>query len=129
MTDAKEYKGEEKIAISIDVGTTSSGPIQLTLTITLMLTSTLHVGAASYVYFYPGSRPEVRMVSVTDVNGRSCSRAAAVRLLRGTHAVPQQVTKWPGQPAIMGDSKVRNNATTTETMHPPVSLDPHYSGL
>ena len=89
MTDAKEYKGEEKIAISIDVGTTNSGSIRLTLTVTLTLTSALHVGAASYVYFYPGSRPEVKMVSVMDVDGRSCSRAAAVRLPGDTHAVPQ----------------------------------------
>jgi hypothetical protein len=37
MTDAKIYEGEEKIVISMDVGTTNSRSIRLTLNIPLTL--------------------------------------------------------------------------------------------
>jgi hypothetical protein len=66
MMDAKEYEGDEKIVISIDVGTTNSRSIRSTLKDHTNTIPVLHTpGAASYVYLYPGSRPEVRMVSST----------------------------------------------------------------
>lgn len=63
MEDAIKYTGEEKIVISMDVGTTQSKSDSCGS----IFDQETHIrakGAVSYIYLYPNMAPEVKMVRV-----------------------------------------------------------------